>query len=163
MTRRILAAIGVLALAVGLAACTGQNDDLADTYREGRNQGFISGDGRITEIPLDERGDAVEQRGVLGRKLVGLAQNTQGLFRAVPVLFDERRELAQDSRGDRRALGLRFASKALIDGGPPRVVARDLGDQRGRFFGRPLGRCGSRDVEGGPMLLKWAVPQTPLL
>ena len=63
MTRRILAAIGVLALAVGLAACTGQNDDLADTYREGRNQGFISGDARITEIPLDERGDAVEFTG----------------------------------------------------------------------------------------------------
>ncbi|MDJ1114713.1 TlpA family protein disulfide reductase [Microbacterium dauci] len=63
MTRRIFAAVTALALAFGLAACTGENDDLADTYRKGNNQGFISGDGRVTEIAEADRGDAVEFSG----------------------------------------------------------------------------------------------------
>lgn len=63
MTRRILAAVAAAALAVTLAGCTTPNDDLADTYKEGRNQGFISGDGRVEEIPVSERGGAVEFTG----------------------------------------------------------------------------------------------------
>lgn len=58
--RRRLAAAGVaLALAGTLAACTGENDDLVSQYQQGGDQGFISGDGRVQEIPEDERGDAV--------------------------------------------------------------------------------------------------------
>ncbi|WP_394278678.1 TlpA family protein disulfide reductase [Microbacterium sp.] len=61
--RRALAAAAALALAVTLSACTSENDDLRETYEEGRNQGFISGDGRVTEIPAESRGDAVEFTG----------------------------------------------------------------------------------------------------
>lgn len=47
----------------GLAACTGTSDGLAEKYRQGGDQGFISGDGRVQEIPADQRGDAVEFTG----------------------------------------------------------------------------------------------------
>lgn len=63
MRRRILAAVAAVALAVGLAACTGENDDLSSQYREGNTQGFISGDGRVEEIAVDDRGDALEFTG----------------------------------------------------------------------------------------------------
>lgn len=59
MTRRILAAAAALALALGLSACSGDNDDLSAQYREGGNQGFISGDGSVEEIPIDERGESL--------------------------------------------------------------------------------------------------------
>ncbi|MGC5171243.1 TlpA family protein disulfide reductase [Microbacterium sp. DT81.1] len=55
-----LATTAVLLLAgTGCAA-----DDLAGQYRDGTNKGYISGDGRIVEIPAGERGDAVEFEGV---------------------------------------------------------------------------------------------------
>jgi peroxiredoxin len=57
--RRILAALTVAALAVGLAACT--QDDLADQYREGSNKGFVAADGFQTkEWAPGERGESVQ-------------------------------------------------------------------------------------------------------
>lgn len=61
--RRPLASAIALALALSLAACTSPNDDLVDQYESGGNTGFISGDGRVQEIPADQRGDAVEFTG----------------------------------------------------------------------------------------------------
>ncbi len=63
MRRRLVAAVAVAALALSLAACTGENDDLATQYREGTNQGFISGDGSIEEIPAADRGGSVSFTG----------------------------------------------------------------------------------------------------
>jgi len=48
---RFLAAAGVLVLA--LAGCA--NDPLAEQYASGSGQGYVSGDGAITEIPADQR------------------------------------------------------------------------------------------------------------
>jgi len=58
--RRLAAAVAAAGLALSLAACTSDNDDLASLYKEGGNQGFISGDGRVEEIPVAERGEPVE-------------------------------------------------------------------------------------------------------
>jgi peroxiredoxin len=63
VSRRILAAAAALALAVGLSACTSENDDLSNLYRDGNTQGFISGDGRVEEIPAAERGEALSFTG----------------------------------------------------------------------------------------------------
>ncbi|ODT41276.1 MAG: alkyl hydroperoxide reductase [Microbacterium sp. SCN 70-200] len=63
MMRKFIAAIGAVALALTLAACTSANDDLVSQYQQGGDTGFISGDGRVQEIPVDERGDAVEFTG----------------------------------------------------------------------------------------------------
>lgn len=62
-TRRILAAVAAAAIALTLAACTSPNDDLTRQYEQGGNTGFISGDGRVQEIPVDERGEAVDFTG----------------------------------------------------------------------------------------------------
>ena len=51
MRFRFLAAAGVLVLA--LAGCA--NDPLAEQYASGSGQGYVSGDGAITEIPADQR------------------------------------------------------------------------------------------------------------
>lgn len=59
MRRRVAASVLALALIGGLAACTGTSDDLVEQYRQGGDQGFISGDGRVQEIPEEQRGDAV--------------------------------------------------------------------------------------------------------
>lgn len=61
--RRVAASVLALALAASLAACTSPNDDLAGQYREGDNKGFISGDGTVSEIAPEERGDPVEFTG----------------------------------------------------------------------------------------------------
>ena len=63
LLRRAAAVLAAVALAGSLAACSGQNDDLADLYREGNDQGFISGDGRVEEIPIAERAGSVEFTG----------------------------------------------------------------------------------------------------
>jgi thiol-disulfide isomerase/thioredoxin len=59
---------GALALAVGLvvvlAGCTA-NDSLAEQYREGTGQGFISGDGAYTVIAEADRGEPIEFAGVI--------------------------------------------------------------------------------------------------
>lgn len=61
--RRILASVAALVLVAVLAACTSPNDDLAAQYRAGGDTGFISGDGRVQEIPADKRGEPVEFTG----------------------------------------------------------------------------------------------------
>lgn len=61
--RRLLASVAAIALALTLAACTSPNDDLIDKYQQGGDTGFISGDGRVQEIPADQREDAVEFSG----------------------------------------------------------------------------------------------------
>lgn len=56
-----LAVGGMLAFALVLAGCS--SDPLAEQYREGSNKGYIAGDGSVTEISVNERGDAVEFTG----------------------------------------------------------------------------------------------------
>jgi thiol-disulfide isomerase/thioredoxin len=63
LLRRAAATALALVLAASLAACTAPNDDLADQYREGSNKGFISGDGAVQEIPVEERGEPVDFTG----------------------------------------------------------------------------------------------------
>ncbi|MDH6409761.1 peroxiredoxin [Aurantimicrobium minutum] len=48
---------GVAALALSLTGCA--SDPLAQQYREGSNKNYIAGDGSITEITLENRGDAI--------------------------------------------------------------------------------------------------------
>ncbi len=57
--KRFAASLLALGLVVGLAACTGANDDLVDQYQQGGNQGFISGDGRVQEIAPADRGESI--------------------------------------------------------------------------------------------------------
>ncbi len=61
--RKVMASVAALALALTLAACTSPNDGLIDNYKQGGDTGFISGDGRVQEIPADQRGGAVEFTG----------------------------------------------------------------------------------------------------
>ena len=62
--RRLAAALVAGALAVTLAACSG-NDSLADQYREGSNKGYIGADGvAVIETPPAERSDPIVFTGV---------------------------------------------------------------------------------------------------
>ena len=61
--RGIIALLAVAALLFIASGCAAR-DGLADQYREGSNKGYISGDGRVVEIPAGERGDAVQFEGV---------------------------------------------------------------------------------------------------
>ncbi|MFL0564534.1 MULTISPECIES: TlpA family protein disulfide reductase [Microbacterium] len=63
MRRRILAALAAVTLVAGLAACSSENDNLSDLYREGNTQGFISSDGRVETIPAAQRGEALSFTG----------------------------------------------------------------------------------------------------
>ncbi len=63
-TRRRAAIALVIAGAVVLAGCTA-NDPLAEQFREGTGQGFISGDGAYTVIAAAERADSIEFTGVI--------------------------------------------------------------------------------------------------
>ena len=56
-TRSALVAIALVGATV-LTGCTA-NDDLADQYREGTGQGYISGDGAYTVIAEADRGEPV--------------------------------------------------------------------------------------------------------
>jgi len=58
---RIAAAAAIAAGALLLAGCT--NDPLAQQYLAGDNKGYISGDGTVTEVPLADRGAAVQFAG----------------------------------------------------------------------------------------------------
>lgn len=62
MKRRWAASL-ILVAALALSACTSANDGLIDSYEQGGDTGFISGDGSVQEIAIDERGDAVEFTG----------------------------------------------------------------------------------------------------
>lgn len=58
-TRRVLASATALVLAVALAACSNTATGIADGYKQGTNQGFVSGDGSVQEIPAAERGESL--------------------------------------------------------------------------------------------------------
>ena len=59
MRSRILkgALVAVAALSLTLTGCS--SDPLADQYREGSNKNYIAGDGSVTEITLDNRGEPI--------------------------------------------------------------------------------------------------------
>lgn len=63
---RLIALVLAPLLLVSLAACT-SSDGIAAQYREGSDKGYISGDGRVIEIPVEERGEPVEFSGVTER------------------------------------------------------------------------------------------------
>ena len=69
LVARLTAALGIAALAVGLAACT--PDPVAEQYREGGDTGYIAGEQLIQEFPAAERGEPVAWEGVTehGEKL----------------------------------------------------------------------------------------------
>ncbi len=48
---------GAAAIALSLTGCS--SDPLADQYREGSNKNYIAGDGSVTEIVLDNRGEPI--------------------------------------------------------------------------------------------------------
>lgn len=48
---------GVAVIALGLTGCS--SDPLAEQYREGSNKNYIAGDGSVTEINLENRGDVI--------------------------------------------------------------------------------------------------------
>ena len=60
--RRPLAVIAAVALVAALAGCTA--DPLAEQYASGSTQNYISGDGSVTTITAENRGDPVEFEGV---------------------------------------------------------------------------------------------------
>ena len=57
MKLRTVAATAALVL-LALSGCTA-NDGLANQYAEGSGDGYISGDGSLTEIPSDQRGEPI--------------------------------------------------------------------------------------------------------
>ncbi|WP_119696716.1 TlpA disulfide reductase family protein [Microbacterium halotolerans] len=63
MTRRLRIAAVAAALVVGtvLAGCS--SDPVADQYLSGENKGYIAGDFRVEEVPIDQRGEPVEWSG----------------------------------------------------------------------------------------------------
>jgi len=67
MSRRKLpvALAGLVAVAaLALSGCTA-DDSLADQYRAGSGKGYIAGDGSVTEIAADDRGESIEFEGTL--------------------------------------------------------------------------------------------------
>lgn len=48
---------GAAAIALSLTGCS--SDPLADQYREGSNKNYIAGDGSVTEIVLENRGEPI--------------------------------------------------------------------------------------------------------
>ena len=66
MRKNVVAALvaGVAALALTLTGCS--SDPLAEQYREGSNKNYLAGDGSITEINLENRGDVISFTGTTG-------------------------------------------------------------------------------------------------
>ena len=62
--RAVIAVPLSVVLLVGGTGCAA-DDGLAAQYRAGTNKGYISGDGRIVEIPAEERGEPVEFEAVI--------------------------------------------------------------------------------------------------
>lgn len=52
-----LLVVGAAAIALSLTGCS--SDPLADQYREGSNKNYIAGDGSVTEIVLENRGEPI--------------------------------------------------------------------------------------------------------
>lgn len=82
-SRRILASLAAVALAVGLAACTADDGGVSGQYRAGENKGFIAGDGSFQEIPVAERG---EQLSFTGTDIDGAAVSSADFAGQVLVL-----------------------------------------------------------------------------
>jgi thiol-disulfide isomerase/thioredoxin len=61
---RRLAVVLAVASAVVLSGCTA-NDDLAEQYRSGNGQGYISGDGAYTVIAEADRGEPIDFEGTI--------------------------------------------------------------------------------------------------
>lgn len=59
LTTVLVASAAILAL--GLSGCS--SDPLAEQYREGSNKNYIAGDGSVTEITLENRGDVISFSG----------------------------------------------------------------------------------------------------
>ncbi len=55
-----LAVVGLL-----LCGCASESDDLAEQYRAGTGQNYISGDGALTVVAPDSRTAAIEFQGPL--------------------------------------------------------------------------------------------------
>lgn len=64
MNRRPLAIVAAIAAVTLLAGCTA-SDPLADLYRSGSGQGYISGDGAYTVIDAADRAAPIEFEGVV--------------------------------------------------------------------------------------------------
>lgn len=62
--RSVAAALVAVALTAGLAACTGENDDLVDAYREGDTSGFVSRDFATSEIAPADREEPIVFSGI---------------------------------------------------------------------------------------------------
>lgn len=60
---RVIPAL-VVASSLLLAGCS-SNDSLASQYRSGSGQGYIAGDGTVSEFPADQRGEPVSFQGTL--------------------------------------------------------------------------------------------------
>ncbi|MEL4319629.1 TlpA disulfide reductase family protein [Leifsonia sp. YIM 134122] len=59
---RASVAIGIaVAAVVSLGACT--SDPLADQYRAGSGKNYVAGDGTVTEIDIEDRGEAIDFSG----------------------------------------------------------------------------------------------------
>jgi thiol-disulfide isomerase/thioredoxin len=56
---------GLAAVALALTGCSSSSDYLADDYRAGDGKGYIAGDGSVTEIPIDQRGESVSFEGAI--------------------------------------------------------------------------------------------------
>ena len=61
MNRRLLAVAAAALVCVVLAGCS--NDPLAQQYADGSGQGYVSGDGAVTEIPPADRGEPIAYTG----------------------------------------------------------------------------------------------------
>jgi thiol-disulfide isomerase/thioredoxin len=61
---RLVLPAAAVAVALLLAGCT-SSDSLANQYRSGNGQGYIAGDGSVSEYPSDKRGDPVSFQGKL--------------------------------------------------------------------------------------------------
>lgn len=71
------------ALVIGLTGCVTDSDSLAEQYRTGDGKNYVAGDGTITELAPDERGDPVQFSGELD---VGGTINTADYVGSVLVL-----------------------------------------------------------------------------
>lgn len=62
--RNALGLAALAALAVPLAACTPQDQNVTDNAKDGSNKGYVAGDGSVQEYKGSERGRPVEFSGV---------------------------------------------------------------------------------------------------
>lgn len=76
---RAAKAAGILALGLALGACSSGADSLAEQYRSGSGQNYISGDGAITILAPDSRGEPVAFEGDL---------DTGGFFSSTDIAGD---------------------------------------------------------------------------